>query len=152
MRAILLVLTFLLVYMNTYAQEAPINGLSLDSYFDVETVSNPKISPNGKEIVYTRGWIDRMHDEREASIWIIKTDGTKNRFLVDGRNPSWSPDGSRIAFTAKGDPEGTQLFVMYRDEAGNPTQITRLEYSPSNITWSPDGKMAGIHDVHSTEG
>ena len=120
-----------------YAQE--MYKLELDSYFDMESVSNPQISPDGKEIVYTRGWIDNMNDQRESSLWIVNTDGSKNRFLVDGGNPQWSPDGGRIAFTAKGEPDGTQLFVKYHREAGVATQITRLEESPSNITWSPDG-------------
>ena len=70
----------------------------------------------------------------------MNADGSKNRFLVDGSNARWSPDGTRIAFTAKGEPKGTQLFILYRDTPGPATQITRLEHSPSNIQWSPDGE------------
>ena len=121
-------------------QAQTINTLQLDSYFDMESVSNPQISPDGDEIVYTRGWIDNLNDQRESSLWIVNSDGSKNRFLVDGGNPQWSPDGLRIAFTAKGEPEGTQLFVKYHHEAGPATQITRLEDPPSNITWSPNGE------------
>ena len=137
----ILTLALILCLVATAASHAQdMNKLQLDSYFDMESVSNPKISPDGSEIVYTRGWIDNMNDRRESSLWIVNTDGSKNRFLVDGGNPQWSPEGGRIAFTAEGEPEGTQLFVKYHREAGAATQITRLEESPSNIEWSPDGQ------------
>ena len=42
--------------------------LSLDLYFELESVSNPRIAPDGSEIVYTRGWIDKMNDRRESSL------------------------------------------------------------------------------------
>ena len=139
MKPFILTLTLCVVFAGTlHAQD--MNTLQLDAYFDMERVSNPQISPDGSEIVYTRGWIDNMNDKRESSLWIVNADGSRNRFLVDGSNPQWSPSGDRIAFTAQGEPEGTQLFVKYHGEAGPATQITRLEESPSNIKWSPDGK------------
>ena len=114
--------------------------LSLEMYLDLESVSNPKISPDGARIVYTRGWVDKMNDRRESSIWIMNADGSKNHFLVDGSGPLWSPDGTRIAYTASGEPEGSQIFVRWMDEEGATTQITRLEKGPSGIAWSPDGE------------
>ncbi|MFQ5631682.1 MAG: prolyl oligopeptidase family serine peptidase [bacterium] len=77
---------------------------------------------------------------RESSLWIMNFDGSKNRFLLDGSSPRWSPDGSRIAFVKRGEPKGSQIFVRWMDAEGAVTQITRLEKSPSNIRWSPDGK------------
>ncbi|MDT8369012.1 MAG: S9 family peptidase [Longimicrobiales bacterium] len=122
----------------TSAQES-IDRVSLEMYLDLETVSNPQISPDGTRIVYTRGWIDKMNDSRESSIWIMNADGSRARHLVDGSGPIWSPDGTRIAFTAPGEPEGTQIFVRWMDAEGATSQITRLENSPSGIRWSPDG-------------
>ncbi len=138
MKRCVLTLVLMSFAVGVYAQTPEM--LSLDLYFEMESVSNHRLSPDGSEIVYTRRWIDKMNDRRESSLWIMNADGSKNRFLVDGSNPGWSPDGTRIAFTAKGEPEGTQLFVLYRDTPGPATQITRLEHSPSNIQWSPDGE------------
>ena len=135
----LLTLTLCVVFAGAlYAQDT--QTLQLDAYFDMERVLNPQISPDGTEIVYSRGWIDNVNDKRESSLWIVNADGSRNRFLVDGSNPLWSPDGERIAFTAPGEPTGAQLFVKYHGEAGPATQVTRLEERPSNIAWSPDGK------------
>ena len=120
--------------------DADTKKLTLEMYLDLESVSNPQISPDGARIVYTRGWVDKMNDRRESSIWIMNADGNKNHFLVDGSGPLWSPDGTRIAYTAKGEPEGSQIFVRWMDDEGATTQITRLEKGPGGIAWSPDGE------------
>jgi len=113
--------------------------LSLDQYMDMETVSNPQISPDGGRIVYTKGWIDERNDRRESALWIMNADQTRKRHLVDGSGGRWSPDGTRILYTAPGDPGGSQLFVRWMDAEGLSTPVTRLENGPSNPRWSPDG-------------
>jgi dipeptidyl aminopeptidase/acylaminoacyl peptidase len=125
--------------LTTAAQSDEIRTISLEMYLDLESVSNPQISPDGSQIVYTRGWVDKMNDRRESSVWIMNADGSKNRFLVDGSGPIWSPDGTRIAYTAQGEPEGSQIFVRWMDAEGATSQITRIENGPSGIRWSPDG-------------
>jgi len=119
--------------------------LTLDLYLEWERVSDPRFSPDGTQVIYTRGWVDKMNDRWESSLWIMNADGSKNRFLVDGSSPRWSPDGTRIAFLAPGEPSGTQIFVRWMDAEGATSQITRLEHSPSNITWSPDGKWIAFN-------
>ncbi|MDX1646161.1 MAG: S9 family peptidase [Longimicrobiales bacterium] len=122
------------------AQSSELRTIGLEMYLDLENVSDAQISPDGNQIVYERGWIDKMNDSRESSIWIMDADGSRNRFLVDGSNPVWSPDGTRIAYTASGEPEGTQIFVRWMDAEGATSQITRLTASPGGIRWSPDGE------------
>ncbi len=114
--------------------------LSLDHYMDMESVSNPQISPDGSRIVCTRGWIDKVNDARKSSLWIMNADGSRPRRLLDGGGATWSPDGTRILFTAPGNPQGSQLHVRWMDAEGAVTQITRLENGPSNARWSPDGE------------
>lgn len=133
-------LIVLLLPLSAATQEKGVKKLTLEMYLEMETVSAPQISPDGTQIVYTRGWIDKVNDQRESAIWIMSADGSKNRFLVDGSSPRWSPDGTRIAYIARGEPRGSQIFVRWMDAEGATTQITRLENTPSNITWMPDGK------------
>lgn len=121
------------------ATPAPADRLSLDLYWDYETVADPQISPDGSQIIYTRQWFDKMNDRRESSLWIMNADGSRNRFLVRGSNARWSPTGDRIVYTAQGEPRGTQIFVRYMDAEGATTQITRVEQAPSSPAWSPDG-------------
>jgi dipeptidyl aminopeptidase/acylaminoacyl peptidase len=115
--------------------------LTLDTFLEMETVSDPQISPDGRQIIYTRGWVDKMNDRRESALWIMHTDGSRNRFLVKGANARWSPAGDRIAYTAQGEPRGSQIFVRWMDAEGATTQVTRVEQSPSGIAWSPDGSQ-----------
>ncbi len=114
--------------------------LELAQYLDMESVSDPQISPDAARIVYTRGWVDKVNDRRESSLWIMNADGSRSRQLVDGSGARWSPDGTRILFTASGEPSGSQIFVRWMDAEGATTQITRLVNGPSGATWSPDGK------------
>lgn len=121
------------------AQE-PNTKITLDQYLEWETVQSPRLSPDGKQIIYGRRWVDKINDEWVTTLWMMNADGTKNRALLTGSNVEWSPDGTRIAYTARGEPSGTQIFVRWMDAEGATTQITRLSQSPSNIQWSPDGK------------
>jgi len=116
-------------------------GLDDDTMFEMETVSNPSISPDGSQIVFSRGWTDKIKDQGRSNLWIIDANGQRLRELTAGpwrdSAPSWSPDGKRIAFLS--DRDGTtQIHVLWVDTR-EVAQITRAEFSPSNIRWSPDG-------------
>jgi Tol biopolymer transport system component len=126
------------------AQAPRADRLNLDLYLEYETVSDPQISPDGAQIIYTRGWIDKQADRRESSLWIMNADGSRNRFLARGSNARWSPTGDRIAYTAQGDPKGPQIFVRYMDAEGATSQITRVEKAPTALSWSPDGTRIGF--------
>ena len=137
----LLFLTFLITTTFSIAVAQEKERLSLDHYQDFESVGGPQISPDGKMVLYTRGWINLMEDRRESELWIMNSDGSQNRFFADGSSGRWSPDGKKILFTRSGEPTGRQIFVKFVNVEGEPSQITRLSESPSNISWSPDGKM-----------
>ena len=136
MKKLILPLVLLLLSTGLSAQ----NMLTLDHYQDYEWASNPRLSPDGNAVVYSRNWINLMDDTRESDLWLINADGSRHRFFAKGSGGSWSPQGDRILFTKKGEPAGTQMFIKYVGVEGEPTQITRLEKSPSSITWSPDGR------------
>lgn len=115
--------------------------LTVDRYMDWERVIDPQISPDGSQVVYTRGWINKLEDRWESSLYVMNADGSKKRFLVDGSSPRWSPDGTRILFIAPGDPGGNQIHVRWMDAEGLVTQITRVSDTPMNAMWSPGGSM-----------
>jgi dipeptidyl aminopeptidase/acylaminoacyl peptidase len=134
------ILFTLLLFGLTYTYGQEKTRLSLDHYKNYEWTSNPMLSPDGEQILYSRTWINLTDDKRETDLWIMNSDGTSNRFFSKGSNAKWSSDGSKIAFTKEGKPNGTQIFVKHMDVQSEPTQITKLEKSPSSMEWSPDGK------------
>ena len=130
----------LAVPATSSAQETPSDTLlSVGHFLNLETVSDPQLSPDGSQIIYTRRWVNVLEDRWESALWIMDADGSRHRFLLKGANARWSPDGTRIAYLAQGDPKGTQIFVRWMDEEGATTQATRVTESPGNIHWSPDG-------------
>ncbi|HVG35757.1 MAG TPA: S9 family peptidase [Pyrinomonadaceae bacterium] len=136
-------LTLLLV-LACGAWAADQSRLTVDLFLDWEWVSLPKISPDGSQIAYTHRWTNKINDNFETDIWIMNADGSKKRFLVRGSQPTWSPDGRRLAYVAMGQPTGAQIFVKWMD-TGEETQLTRLERSPSNLQWSPDGRRLAFN-------
>jgi len=117
--------------------------LDKETFMDMESVGNPEISPDGRQIIFTRTWVDKVKDQYRSNLWIVDVDGSRVRELTSGaRNdssPAWSPDGKRVAFLS--DRDGTnQLHVMWLDTR-EIAQLTHLEQAPNGIKWSPEGKQ-----------
>ena len=117
--------------------------LNEETYMEMETVGSPNISPDGRLIIFTRGWVDKMNDRRASNLWIADSKGERIRELTHGNwrdsSPVWSSDGSKIAFLS--DRDGTnQIHVMWLDTR-EVAQLTHLERSPGSLRWSQDGKM-----------
>jgi dipeptidyl aminopeptidase/acylaminoacyl peptidase len=126
--------------ISARAQQKPQNRITLEQYLDWEEVQSPQLSPDGTQIIFGRRWVDKLNDRWETSLWIMNADGTHQRSLVQGSDVKWSPDGKRIAYVAKGEPSGQQIFVRWMDAEGAVTQISHLTEAPSTLEWAPDGK------------
>ena len=123
------------------------NLLTVEKYLDFEQVGEPRVSPDGSQIIYSRRSVNKLEDKFESALWIMSSDGSKNRFLATGGGAIWSPDGTRIAYLGEGKPSGTQIFVRYMDAEGATSQVTTLSAGPSDVRWSPDGKWIGFSAV-----
>ncbi|MCX6226637.1 MAG: hypothetical protein NTV01_18135 [Bacteroidia bacterium] len=55
------------------------------------------------------------------------------------KNGSWSPDGSKIALSSRGD------IWICKTEGGNPLRFTNTPETENFPDWSPDGTMMAIH-------
>jgi dipeptidyl aminopeptidase/acylaminoacyl peptidase len=116
--------------------------LDRDSFMELEGVGSPSISPDGRQVVFSREWVDQIKDQARSNIWIVDLQTGRVRELTRGdwrdSAPVWSPDGTRIAFLSNRD--GTnQVHVLYVD-SGEVAQLTHLPRAASNLRWSPDGK------------
>jgi TolB protein len=95
------------------------------------------VSPDGSAVVFTR-----LHPGPGTDLWLMDAAGTGRTQLTDdahSSSPTWSPDGSQIAFVRRiGSSGATDLFVMNADGTNRArlTDTRRVEYAPN---WSPDG-------------
>ena len=125
------------------------NRLTAMDEFQLQTATDPQISPDGKKIVYVRRFADSMTDKRYSNLWTINTDGSDHRPLTTGNradvSPRWSPDGTRIAYLSDADGK-QQLYVRWMD-TGQTARITNLDQAPDAIAWSPDGKMLSFSSL-----
>ena len=117
------------------------NYLEVADFLDFERVNDAQISPDGRQIIYTRQWVDQKSDRWSSTLWIMDADGSRHRFLREGSNARWSPSGDRILFIAPGDNDKPQIFVRWMNDEGAVSQVTRIEITPSSPKWSPDGNQ-----------
>jgi dipeptidyl aminopeptidase/acylaminoacyl peptidase len=129
----------LVVLAASFAQAQKL--LTKETFFEMESVGSPSISPDGKHILFTRQWVDKVKDLASSNLWITDPEGKRIRQLTEGAwrdtSPVWAPDGSRIAFLS--DRDGTtQLYLLWMDTR-EVAKLTNLERAPSGMVWSPDG-------------
>jgi uncharacterized repeat protein (TIGR01451 family) len=101
-------------------------------------------SPDGGRIVFGCG-----------GICVMDADGSNLTQLTSGLDdfPSWSPDGSTIAFTRQLEPVGSDIYVMKADGSGL-TPLTNEGGASYNEApnWSPDGATIAFDSTRDGDG
>ena len=107
--------TFLIILITFQSLSYSQSSKKLDpiDIFDLEYVSNPKISPKGDMILYQRNFKDIMTDKSLSNIWLVNFDGsnntaTTNALIFTGENEFIDFRGKEVAFIFV---VGMQAFV-----------------------------------------
>src|ERR1043166_4737760 len=116
-----------------------------DLQMKFKAVSSPRVSPDGKRMVYTVNETVMTPDKSEflTHIWLADLATKQNIQLTFGEksssNPKWSPDGNWIAFTSNRKDNRYNLYVL-STSGGEAEPLTDLKSSINNFDWSPDGR------------
>src|SRR5580704_5657719 len=124
------------------AQGRPISETEL---FSSQWIANPRISPDGSQIVYVHVTVNSKHDGYETALWMIPSAGGAARQLTSGprdSSPQWSPDGKLLAFVRSPEKDGKvqppQIYLLAM-EGGEARPLTETPKGASGPVWSPDG-------------
>ncbi|HEX9728789.1 MAG TPA: amidohydrolase family protein [Gemmatimonadales bacterium] len=100
--------------------------------FTVKQIRDAVPSPDGARVAFTA--LDRLYvmDVPDGAPRRLTTQTTGEYF------PTWSPDGSAIAFVTWNDSVGHVMRVPVR--GGRPTPLTRVSAYYQQLAWSPDGQ------------
>ena len=107
-------------------------------------LSDPQLSPDGKQILFVIDKADWKANRRIGHIFRINTDGTSQVQLTFGErgesSPRWSPDGKSVAFTARRDADTNNQIYLLNADGGEAKRLTSHPTAPTSLTWAPDGK------------
>jgi len=121
--------------------------MTLVDLIDLPQVSDPQLSPDGRQILFVKSEANWKADKRISHIWRIRTDGsdlTQMTSSADGENsPRWSPDGGSFAFISKRgtEPDAVAQVFVISATGGEARQLTSHPTAAQNIEWSPDGSL-----------
>lgn len=126
----------------------------------MKRVAAPAVSPDGRWAIVAV--TDPAYDAtRQATdLWQISTDRSKPPKRLTNTKAgesgiAWSPDGTRIAFSAKreGD-DASQIYILPID-GGEAWRLTKVAGGASGPVWRPDGNailfQSEVHDGAASE-
>ena len=114
-----------------------INGNGLQRLTNgIGSLYAPELSPNGERIIFTN---------HGNGLWVMNPDGSNPRAITfkDDIDPTWSPDGSMIAFASN--RSGSRQLYVANANGKNVEQVTDLSNMGGRSSWSPDGTRLAFY-------
>ena len=136
-------------------------GFQPADYYDLVTVGDVAVSPEGDLVAFTVTRVLEDENRRRREVWIQALESGRPvdepyQFTAptgDSYAPRWSPDGSLLSFTSeRGDDDNSTWFVRVSGPGGEAFHIEGVRGAP---VWSVDGEwiayLALAEGTESTE-
>ena len=142
---------FSLIFIQPLFAKRP---LSITDFYKIKTAKTPKISPDGKYVLFVVNQMDSASNSYRNQIWITPLEGGKPKQLTylgtSNHSPVWSPDGKFIAYVSNA-MGNSQIWLMNL-ETRETQQLTDLTAGAWQPVWSPDGKKIAFLSETKFEG
>jgi dipeptidyl aminopeptidase/acylaminoacyl peptidase len=141
--AIFIVLSFAPLALAAAKETHPFSVRDLVSF---DRISEPKISPDNRQIVFTVSALDWDANKRRSDLWLSGSDGTGLRRLTQHEaadtSAVFAPDGKTIYFlsTRSG---SAQIWKLALD-GGEPQAVTSVPLDVGSFLLSPDGTKLAL--------
>lgn len=116
--------------------------ITLESFYELVSIDDARISPDGTKVVFVRTSIDRSGNKYSRTIWIkdLTSDAPAEPLTGSTKDgsPRWSPDGKRLAFIS-GRDDKPQVFVLPMS-GGEARAVTTHPNGVNSFEWSPDSQ------------
>ncbi len=101
-------------------------------------------SPRASYLAVHTGGSSSIYEDARLSVFQIGRECTKLVELTPGefRTPTWSPDGSRLAYVDASDPAG-EFLALYRLDDGTIDVLLQV-HGQTAMLWSPDGRTLAL--------
>ncbi|OLC34396.1 MAG: hypothetical protein AUH28_09215 [Acidobacteria bacterium 13_1_40CM_56_16] len=151
MRSMLVLTLTIVLPFSSFAQTK--RPMTIDDLITAIRVSEPRISPDGRQVMFTRTTTALDRGRRNADIWSVPADGSApSNELIGGdkteNSPRFTPDGRHIAFISNRD--GAAQVYLADAGGGGVKQVTKVSGGVQPpLVMSPDGKrVAFVSDVY----
>lgn len=151
MRSMLVLTLTIVSALSSFAQTK--RAMTIDDLITAIRVSEPRISPDGKQVVFTRTTTALDSGRRNADVWSVPADASApSKELIGGdkteNSPRFTPDGRHIAFISNRD--GAAQVYLADAGGGGVKQVTKVSGGVQPpLVMSPDGKrVAFVSDVY----
>lgn len=133
------------------AAAPPALYLTLADLRKTVSLGSPQITPDGRNVVVIVRRNDYTKDRILSDLVLVNVRTRSVRTLLHDAGGlgqvTWSPDGSRLAYTAQGvvDPDDpasektSQIFILPMN-GGEPQQVTHEKNGVDAFDWRPDGR------------
>ncbi len=140
MRASLALVPLLTLALPAAAAET--RPLSIHDMLAMERISDPRVSPDGMQVVFTVRATDLEANRGRLDLYLAATDGSKVRRLTSHEaadsQPRWAADGRSLFFvsTRSGSAQVWRLSL----EGGEAQPVTRLPLDVDALEVAPGGR------------
>src|SRR5581483_9242948 len=128
---------------------------TIDQLLSLESVSRPRIAPDGRSVVYSVTETDWNDNAYVSQLWLADVQSGRTVQLTRGKKSSedaeWSPDGRWIAFLTEREmppadkkdgeakPDARQIWII-SPSGGEAWPLTRHGGKIGSFAWSEDSR------------